>query len=344
MLALALLGSSAAQQGAATGEPIVFATTPPPKGFLHQPYHFKLEAQGGITPLRWEVTNGSPPEGIELAPDGTLSGAPTEVDSFHFVVTVTDSGKPVAQKKKEFSIEVVDEHEASHIYSGNDGNLMFLRPGNLYLVCNMLSVEAFEIGTTQQVYWLRVPPADKMWKGTYARIAQVDLRQLPIAPEMILDVLGVGTIDDNLLRWPLPVMRFDNYRDAYALLWSFPLEDHWAAQKEVWYDRKSLLPVEVRLYDARGRMAVQALLSDPQALAPTQEDAAGGADAPRMATNYDLLFPETQTRLHLRLAHPSLRNGNIPNTKTFQVLQQTHLDNPQVKDVYDLDRGPATQP
>ncbi len=245
---------------------------------------------------------------------------------------------------KEFSVEVLDEHEASHIYSGNDGNLIFQRPRNLYLVCNMLSVEAFEIGTTQQVYWLKVPPADKMWKGTYARIAGVDLRQLPIAPEMILDVLGVGTIDDNLLRWPLPVMRFDNYRDAYALLWSFPLEDHWAALKEVWYDRKSLLPVEVRLYDARGRMAVQALLSDPQPLAATQEDAAGAADAPRMATNYDLLFPETQTRLHLRLAHPSLRNGNIPNAKTFQVLQQTHLDNPEVKDVYDLDRGPATQP
>jgi hypothetical protein len=107
LLGLVLLGSSTAQQGAATGEPIVLATVPLPKGFLRQPYHFKLEAQGGITPLRWEVTNGSPPEGIELAPDGTLSGTPLEVDSFHFVVTVTDSGRPVAQKKKEFSLEVV---------------------------------------------------------------------------------------------------------------------------------------------------------------------------------------------------------------------------------------------
>ena len=107
LVVLALVGSSPAQQGAATGEPIVLATTPLPKGFLRQPYHFKLEAQGGITPLRFEVTNGSPPEGIELAPDGTLSGTPLEVDSFHFVVTVTDSGRPVAQKKKEFSLEVV---------------------------------------------------------------------------------------------------------------------------------------------------------------------------------------------------------------------------------------------
>ncbi|HYM06368.1 MAG TPA: Ig domain-containing protein [Terriglobales bacterium] len=107
LLAFALLGSSSGQQGAATGEPIVLSTAPLPRAFLRQPYHFKLEAQGGITPLKWEVTNGSPPEGIELAPDGTLSGTPTEVDSFHFVVTVTDSGKPVAQKKKGFVLEVV---------------------------------------------------------------------------------------------------------------------------------------------------------------------------------------------------------------------------------------------
>jgi Putative Ig domain len=107
LLVLALAASAAAQQGAATGEPIVLHTTTLPKAFLRQPYQFKLEAQGGITPLQWEVTAGLPPEGIALAPDGTLSGAPTEVDSFRFVVTVTDSGKPAAQRKKEFVLEVV---------------------------------------------------------------------------------------------------------------------------------------------------------------------------------------------------------------------------------------------
>jgi hypothetical protein len=107
LLVFALLGVSAAQQGAATGEPIALLTTSLPVGFLRQPYHFKLEAQGGILPLRWEVTAGSPPSGIELAPDGTLAGVPDEVDSFHFVVTITDGGKPIQQRKKEFTLEVV---------------------------------------------------------------------------------------------------------------------------------------------------------------------------------------------------------------------------------------------
>jgi hypothetical protein len=109
LLALVMLAPlmSVAQQAGALGEPIVLQTTSLPKGFLRQPYHFKLEAQGGILPLRWEITAGAQPPGIDLSPDGTLSGAPTEVDSFHFIVTITDSGKPARERKKEFTLDVV---------------------------------------------------------------------------------------------------------------------------------------------------------------------------------------------------------------------------------------------
>ena len=98
---------SVAQQAGALGEPIVLQTTSLPKGFLCQPYHFKLEAQGGMLPLKWEITAGAQPPGIDLSPDGNLTGAPTEVDSFHFIVTITDSGKPARERKKEFTLDVV---------------------------------------------------------------------------------------------------------------------------------------------------------------------------------------------------------------------------------------------
>jgi hypothetical protein len=97
----------AAQQGGAIGEPIVLQTTSLPKGFLRQPYHFKLEALGGILPLKWELTAGAQPPGIDLSPDGILAGAPTEVDSFRFVVTITDGGKPSRSQKKELTLEIV---------------------------------------------------------------------------------------------------------------------------------------------------------------------------------------------------------------------------------------------
>lgn len=109
LLSLVLLGIcvSMAQQGGAIGEPIVLQTMFLPKGFLRQPYHFKLEAHGGLLPLKWEVSAGALPPGVDLSADGNLTGAPTEVDSFHFVVTITDSGKPARSQKKEFTLDVV---------------------------------------------------------------------------------------------------------------------------------------------------------------------------------------------------------------------------------------------
>jgi len=57
--------------------------------------------------MRWELASGSLPAGLALAPDGMLSGSPTEVGLFHFTVTVTDSGKPAQQRNQELTLQVV---------------------------------------------------------------------------------------------------------------------------------------------------------------------------------------------------------------------------------------------
>ncbi|HEX8814856.1 MAG TPA: Ig domain-containing protein [Terriglobales bacterium] len=99
--------SLAAQQGAATGEPLVVHTTSLPRGFLHQPYQAKLEADGGILPLHWEISEGNLPQGIDLHPDGTFSGSPQANGEFHFTVTLTDSGRPSVQRKQDLVLLVV---------------------------------------------------------------------------------------------------------------------------------------------------------------------------------------------------------------------------------------------
>jgi hypothetical protein len=66
-----------------------------------------LEAHGGITPLRWEITDGTPPAGIALAQEGILSGIPTETGEFRFTVTVTDSGKPGSQHSQQLVLTVL---------------------------------------------------------------------------------------------------------------------------------------------------------------------------------------------------------------------------------------------
>ena len=99
--------SDFAQQGDATGEPLVIQTTSLHKAYLRQHYETHLEARGGITPLRWEVTEGTLPAGIVLGADGVLSGVPTETGEFTFTVTVTDGGRPAAQRTQQLVLTVV---------------------------------------------------------------------------------------------------------------------------------------------------------------------------------------------------------------------------------------------
>ncbi len=96
-----------AQQGAATGEPLVVQTTTLPRGYLHQPYHAQLEAKGGIFPLHWELAEGNLPHGIVLQSDGAINGAPEETGEFPFTVALSDSGRPVAQIKHSLVLMVV---------------------------------------------------------------------------------------------------------------------------------------------------------------------------------------------------------------------------------------------
>ena len=102
-----VVGTSFAQQAAATGEPLVIRTTNLPKGYLRQRYEARLGANGGITPLRWEISEGALPTGIMLGQDGVLSGLPTETGEFKFTARVTDSGKPAVQRNQPLVLTVV---------------------------------------------------------------------------------------------------------------------------------------------------------------------------------------------------------------------------------------------
>jgi hypothetical protein len=106
-LGLALCGVCVAQQGGATGTPLVVQTTSVPKGYVGQHYEARLTAQGGITPLKWVVSEGSLPPGMGLHLEGVLVGVPSEVGEFKFTVTVSDSGNPAYERRQPFVLVVV---------------------------------------------------------------------------------------------------------------------------------------------------------------------------------------------------------------------------------------------
>jgi uncharacterized protein (TIGR03437 family) len=64
---------------------------PPPSGAVGVNYSYNFSATGGSPPYNWSVSSGTLPPGLALAPNGSLTGAPTTTGSFNFTIQVSDS-------------------------------------------------------------------------------------------------------------------------------------------------------------------------------------------------------------------------------------------------------------
>ncbi len=70
---------------------LLIDTTPLTNAKYQEVYQARLTAQGGIQPITWTVDSGLLPTGLRLATDGTISGTPTAVGRFRFVVRARDA-------------------------------------------------------------------------------------------------------------------------------------------------------------------------------------------------------------------------------------------------------------
>ena len=184
------------------------------------------------------------------------------------------------------------------------GDIFVLKPNDLLLRGRKDIVgTVFEIGSTQEQYWMSVfEGEDTMWWGWHRNAGKPCVKGMPIRPDALGEVLGIGPIDTSLKRPPVPTMQFNNDLDLYMVTWAAEAPDHWYAEKEIWYARKTLLPVKVLLFDRNGRVVLRANLSQHQAVAME-----GAARPPMVATYYDLFFPETKSTMTIRLSDLALR-------------------------------------
>jgi hypothetical protein len=86
---------------------LIIKSQPDLKAFLRETYHHQLAAQGGDAPYSWKLATGSLPRGISLEPSGALDGSPTQIGDFHFVLAVSDSGRPAHERNREFVLHVL---------------------------------------------------------------------------------------------------------------------------------------------------------------------------------------------------------------------------------------------
>ncbi|MGH7175818.1 MAG: hypothetical protein ACREJC_00430 [Tepidisphaeraceae bacterium] len=215
----------------------------------------------------------------------------------------------------DFEATVVDQGK-SHFVNG-EAFMLYRRPGDFLMVGKKdLAGQVFQVGCNAQQYWMIVRgDTDTMWWGATAQAGEVDPKVMPIQPMLLLEVLGIGEIDTDLTREPCPVMRFNNDADAYMLVWNMRAPDRWLAQKEVWYDRQTMLPKLVLLFDANGRVVLRAYLSGHKAV-----EAAGATagQPPRVATIYQLYFPDNGTRMTIELKDVASRKAEAPSDASFK--------------------------
>src|SRR5205823_13228876 len=92
------------------------------------------------------------------------------------------------------------------------------------------------------------------------------------------------------------------------------------AMKEVWYDRQTKRPTRVFLFDTDGRIVLSAKLAQHRAV---EVPDVPKDQWPMIATDYQLLFPDSGSRLHivldqLKLSRKMSNGMPAPNDATFR--------------------------
>jgi len=217
----------------------------------------------------------------------------------------------------------VKEKGQVHNVVSDDGTLLYTHPDQFRLVGKKEFVgTVFDMGANGKEFWVELlPGANVMYTGTFTGAAHSAGAKLaiPLRPDLVAEVLGVGTFNDNLLKQPVPVMRFDAVTDSYVFLFALQSEYHWFAQKEIWYDRTTLRPRRVVFYDFEGIPKLDARLSSDKRV---QDPDRPQAEWPLIAGDYKLFDPVTGNHMEItlkdiRLYKQGNRNTRFPNPASF---------------------------
>ena len=76
------------------GLPLSIVTTQLNPGRVGSPYSSNLSAKGGTPRYTWTLQSGSPPPGLAVNADGTISGINSKAGTFQFTIKVQDSATP----------------------------------------------------------------------------------------------------------------------------------------------------------------------------------------------------------------------------------------------------------
>jgi hypothetical protein len=198
-----------------------------------------------------------------------------------------------------------------------EGHLFLIKPDRLFLHGQVLGQEVFKMGLDSERFWLWVRPgANTVWTGRRGGEGE---RRFILAPADLLAALGVLPIDLA----PDELAAFDTQPNQYVLTRQRMFGGEKIPVRRTWFDRRSLRPVRIDLFDDAGVCIVMAELLRYQRI--------GEVD---VCTAYRARFySETEVDLVLQLSDVKLDKEPPAGVFVYKV--------PPGAKVEDLDAGPS---
>jgi hypothetical protein len=241
---------------------------------------------------------------------------------------------PTLWARQKFQATIVDREKNKATRIDGYGNLLYTAPNQMKLTAHNEVADLFEMGSDGRRFWVYEKHDQEFWWGKISD-GEADSADIPVRPDLVMEILGIRRLDESLLREPSPMLRFNNAADAYMVDWQMRTAGHWAVMKEIWYDRVTLLPKRVLLFDALGRVVLWAKLSN---YGQVEVRGVETRSWPWMATHFELAFPYTGTTMSFDLSDMSLSHNGFPNPATYRMPDPSLLSESGVR-VNEIDQG-----
>ena len=146
------------------------------------------------------------------------------------------------------------ESRGEHVRYDTEGHLFLTKPDRLFLHGQVVGQEVFKMGLDPERFWLWVRPGtNTVWTGRRGGEGE---RRFLLSPADLLAVLGVFPIDLA----PDELAVFETQPNQYVFTQQRVFGGEKTPVRRTWFDRRSLRPVRIDLFDDAGIHVVMAEL------------------------------------------------------------------------------------
>ena len=183
------------------------------------------------------------------------------------------------------------------------GHLFLIKPDRLFVHGEVLGKDVFKVGMDAERFWLWIrPEVNTVWTGRRGGEGE---RRFILSPADLMTAIGLFRIDLD----PDTPAEFVAQRDHYVLTERYRGTAAPAPRRRIWFDRETLRPARVDLFDEAGRRLLMAELLRYKPVGPGK--------AP-LATAYRARFYGEGREMILVLRLTEVKPEKEPNPRIFE--------------------------